>query len=102
MDYADTKGCWLFTLDWWDYEVNALIQGRQGHPSPCMTEAMVNGHGQVGNDNSSGYSVIWAMGGFAEDAGQEGVSSRLALTTIMVAPWCGPADTHGFGIFNAT
>ena len=29
--------------------------GRQGHPSPCVTEPMVDGHGQVGNDNQSGY-----------------------------------------------
>ena len=30
-------------------------RGRQGHPSQCVTEPMVDGHGQVGNDNPSGY-----------------------------------------------
>lgn len=30
-------------------------RGRQGHPSPCVTKPMVDGHGQVGNDNPSGY-----------------------------------------------
>jgi len=47
-------------------------------------------------------SVTWATGGFAEDAGQEGALSRLALSTIRVAPWCGTAKTHGFGVFSAT
>ena len=39
-------------------------------------------------------------GGFAEDAGQEGASSGVASATIRVAPWCGTANTHGFGIFK--
>ena len=47
-------------------------------------------------------SVVLATDCFAEDSGQEGASSRLALTTVRVAPWCGTANTHGFGIFNAT
>ena len=66
-----------------------------------MTEPMVDGHGQAGKDNQV-VSVMWATGGFAEDEGQEGASSRLALTTIRVAPWCGTANMHRFGIFNAT
>ena len=47
-------------------------------------------------------SGMWASGSFAEDSGQEGAASRLALTTTGVAPWCGTANAHGFGIFNAT
>ena len=47
-------------------------------------------------------SGMWATGSFAEDARQEGASSGLALSSIRVAPWCGTANTHGFGIFNAT
>ena len=43
-----------------------------------------------------------ATGGFAEDAGQEGATLRMALAAITVAPWCGTANTHCFGIFNAT
>ena len=46
--------------------------------------------------------VIWATSGIAEDAGQEGALSRLALTPIRVVLWCGTANMHGFGIFNAT
>ena len=46
-------------------------------------------------------SVMWVTGSFAEDAGQEGASSRLALTTIRVASLCDLANTHSSGIFNA-
>ena len=45
-------------------------------------------------------SAMWTTCGFAEGAGQERASSRLASVTIGVAPWFGTA--HGFGIFNAT
>ena len=45
---------------------------------------------------------MWASSGFAEDAGQEGAASRLALTTTGVSLRCGTANAHSFGIFNAT
>ena len=47
-------------------------------------------------------SVMWATSGFAEDAGQQGASSRLALTIVRVVSRCGTANTHGFGSLNAT
>ena len=103
------KGCWLSTLDWWGYKVTALIQGlallstgvvkviyHHARPSPRLT-VMVR---QVMTIHQV-VSVMSATGSFAEDAGQERASLRLAMTTIRVAPWCGTADTHGFGIFNA-
>ena len=72
-------------------------RSRQGLPSPCVTKPMADGHGQVGNDNPSGCECYVGDQRFCR-----GASSRLVLATIKVAPWYGTANTHCFGIFNAT
>ena len=51
-------------------------RGCQGHPSPCVTGSTVDGHVRQVTTIHQVVSVMWETGCFAEDAGQEGATSR--------------------------
>ncbi len=82
-------------MNWWGYKVAALTKGlvlintrvfevihHQARPGLRSTVAI-----RKATAIDQVVSGMWAPGSLAEDAGQEGAASGLALNTIRIEPW---------------